>query len=76
MEESTFTLQLGRLFGIWNNAIHCMNFWVHAVGTYRATTVLGRVHTAFFNYDYCSKMTNMPDKIVLARIMTTLDLEF
>ena len=32
--------------------------------------------TAFFNYNYFSKMINIPDKIVLAKIMTALDLEF
>ena len=68
--------QLDRLFSIWNNAIHCMNLSVHTAGTYRATAILGRVHTAFFNFHYFSKMTNMPDKIVLAYIMTVLDLEF
>ena len=52
-----------------------MNFWVHAVGMYRATAILSRVPTAFFNYNYFSKMTNMHDEIVLARIMTTLDSE-
>ena len=76
MENSTFTLQLDRLLNIWNNDIHHMNFWVHAVATYRATAILGRVHTAFFNYIYFSKMTNMPDELVLARIMTALVLEF
>ena len=53
-----------------------MNFKVCTVGMYRATAILHRVHTAFFNYYYFSKITNMPDEIVLARIMTALDLEF
>ena len=53
-----------------------MNFWVHTVDMYRATALLVRVHTAFFNYHYFSKVTNMPDEIVLARIITSLDLEF
>ena len=53
-----------------------MNFCVHAVGTSRATVILNRVHTAFFNYNYFHKMTNMPHEIVLAKIMTALDLEF
>ena len=76
MENSTFSSWLDRLFSIWNNAIHHMNFWVCTAGTYRATAILGRVHTAFFNYHYFSKITNMPDEIVLASIMTVLDLEF
>ena len=46
------------------------------LGMYRATAILSSVHTAFFNYHYCIEMTNMPDEIVLARIMTPLDLEF
>ena len=53
-----------------------MNLWVCAAGTYRTTAILRRVHTAFFNYKYFSKMNNMPDEIVLAKIMTALDLEF
>ena len=31
-------------------------------------------HTAFFNYHQINEMTHMPDEIVLARIMTGLDL--
>ena len=46
MENSTFTLQLDRLFSIWNNAINCMNFWIPTTGTYRATAILSR-YTAF-----------------------------
>ena len=34
------------------------------------------VHAAFFNYHHFNEMTTMPDEIVLARIMTALDLEF
>ena len=71
-----FILQLDRLFSIWNNAVHHMNFWVYTAGMYRATAILGRVHTAFFNYHNLSEMSNMPDEIDLARIMTALDLEF
>ena len=67
---------MDRFFSISNNAIHHMNIWVHTAGMYRATAILSRVHTAFFNYHYFSEMTNMPDKIVLASIMTVLDLEF
>ena len=51
-------------------------FKVHTAGMYRATETLGRVYTAFFNYHYSSEMTNMPDEIILAKIMTALDLEF
>ena len=76
MKVSTFTLQQDRLFSIWNNAVHCTNLWVCAAGMYRATEILNRFHTAFFNYNYFSQMIIVPDKIVLARIMTALDLEF
>ena len=75
MENSTFTSQLDRLFNILNNAVHHMNFWVCAMGMYRATEILSRVHTAFLNYFYFSQMTYMPDEIVLERIMTAFDLE-
>ena len=53
-----------------------MNFWVCTAGTYRATAILGRVHIVFFNYHHFNEMTNMPDEIVLAKIMTALDLDF
>ena len=53
-----------------------MNFWVCTAGTHRATGILGRVHAAFFNYHHFNVMTNMPDEIILAKIMTALDLEF
>ena len=53
-----------------------MNFWVHTAGMYRAMSILGRVHAAFFNYHQFNEVTNMLDEIVLARIMTALDLEF
>ena len=76
MENSTFTSWLDRLLSLWNHAIHPMNFWVHTAGTYRAAPILGRVHVAFFNYHHFNKMTHMSDQIVLARIMTALDLEF
>ena len=76
MENSTFTLQLGRLFSIRNNAIHHMNCMVHTMDMYKATAILSRVHTASFYYHCFSEMTNIPCEIVLARIMTVLDLEF
>ena len=76
MENSTFTSQLDIIFSLWNNAVHHMSFWVHTAGTYRATSILGRVHSAFFNYHQFNKMTHMPDEIVLAKINAALDLEF
>ena len=39
-------------------------------------SILGRVHTSFFNYHQFNEMTNMHGETVLARIMTALDLEF
>ena len=53
-----------------------MNFWVCAAGMYKATPILSKVHVAFFNYHYVSEMSHMPHEIVLASIMTVLDLEF
>ena len=76
MENSMFTLQLDRLFSIWNNAIYHRNLWVHTVGTYRATALLGRVQKAFFDYYYFSKMTNIPDEIVLVKDNDSIRLEF
>ena len=75
MENSIFTSCLDRLFSLWNNAVHCINFWVHTAGTYRATSILGRVHTAFSHYHQFNKMTHMPDETVLAWVMIVLDLE-
>ena len=45
-------------------------------GRYRSTTILEKIHKAFFNYYQVHAMANMPDEIVLARMMTGLDLEF
>ena len=53
-----------------------MNCWVYTAGRYRATSIPGRVHAAFFNCHQFDAMTYMPDEIFLARIMTALDLEF
>ena len=53
-----------------------MNCWIHIAGTDRATSLLGRIHTAFFSYHQFIEMTTMSDEIVLASTMTALDLEF
>ena len=53
-----------------------MNYWVCTSGRYRATSVLGRVHAAFFTSNQIKAMIYMLDKIVWARIMTALDLDF
>ena len=53
-----------------------MNYWVCTAGRYRATSILGRVHAAFFNCHQFDAMTYMLDEIALARMMTALDLEF
>ena len=53
-----------------------MNYWVYTAGRYRATSVFGRVHAAFFNHIQFDGMTNMLDEIVLAKMMTALDLDF
>ena len=39
-------------------------------------SILGRVHAAFFNSHQIEAMIYMPDEIILARMMTALDLEF
>ena len=53
-----------------------MNYWVHTAGRYRSTSILERVHKAFFNYYQFDAMTYMLDEIILARMVTALDLEF
>ena len=53
-----------------------MNYWVCTAGRYRSTSILEKVQKAFFNYYQFDAMTYMPDGIILARMMTTLDLEF
>ena len=75
-ENSLFIPCLDELFNLWNIAVCQMNYWVHAAGRYRPTSILERVHKAFFNYYQIHAMTYMPDEIILARMMTTLDLEF
>ena len=53
-----------------------MNYWVCTAGRYRSTSILQGVHKAFFNYYQFHAMAHMPDEIVLARMMTTLYLDF
>ena len=53
-----------------------MNYWIHIAGRYRAVSILWRVHASFFNCCKFDAMTYMPDEIVLAGMMTMLDLEF
>ena len=76
MENSLFTPGLDEFFKLWNNALYQMNYWVLTAGRYRSTSILERVHKAFFNYYQFNAMTLMPDEIILARILTTLYLEF
>ena len=76
MENSVFTPHLDKLFSLWNNIVHQMNYWVHTFGRYRAMSIFGRVHAAFFNHHQLDAMTYMPDENVLARMMTALELEF
>ena len=76
MENSVFTPYLDELFTLWNNVVYQMNYWVHAAGRYRSTSILERVHKAFFNYYQFHAMTYMPGEIILVRMMTALDFEF
>ena len=74
---TTFILQDGKsfIFNMWNNPACQMNYWVCTTGTYRSTPILEKAHKAFFNYCQFHVMANMPDDIVLARMMTTLHLK-
>ena len=76
MENSLSTPHLDRLFIQWNNAVYQMNCWVHTAGRYRGTSILRRLHAAFFNSHQIEAMIYIPDEVVLERIMTALDLEF
>ena len=71
-----FTPHLDRFFIQWNNAVYQINYWVNTAGRYRATSILGRVHAAFFNSHEIKALIYLPDEIVLARMMTALGLEF
>ena len=53
-----------------------MNYLVCTAGRYRATSILGRVHAAFFNHYQFDAVTYMLDDTVLVGMMTALDLEF
>ena len=53
-----------------------MNYWGHSAGRYRATSIFGRVHATLFNHHQFNAVIYIPDEIVLAGIMTGLDLEF
>ena len=76
VENALFSLHLDELFNLWNNAGHPMNYWVHIPGTYRSTTLLEKVHKAFFSYYQFNAMAKMPDETVLVRMVTALDLDF
>ena len=52
-----------------------MNYLVHTAGRYRAMSVFERVHAAFFISHQVEAMMYMLNEIILARMMTTLDLE-
>ena len=71
MENPLFTP-----YHLWNNVEYQMNYWVHTAGRYRSTFIHEKVCKAFFNYYQFHAMATMPDEIVLARMMTALDLEF
>ena len=75
-ENSLFTPCLDKLFSLWNNAVHWMNYQVCTAGRYRETSILSRVHAAFFNHHQFDAVTYMTDEIVLTGMMTALDLEF
>ena len=51
-----------------------MNYGVCTAGSYGSTSILEKVHNAFFNYYLFHAMANMPDEIVLARMKAALDL--
>ena len=76
MENSLFTPFLDELFNLWNNAVCQINYWVCPAGRYISTSILERVHQAFFNYYQFHAMTYMADEIILARMMTAIDFKF
>ena len=76
MENSLFTPHLDELFNLWNNAVCQMNYWVCTAGRYGSTSILERVHKAFFNYYQFNAVTCMLDEIIYATMIITLDLEF
>ena len=76
MENHLFTPHLDELFNLWNSAVCQMNYQVCVAGKYRSISILERVHKAFFNSHQFHAMDYMPEEIILARVMTALDLEF
>ena len=76
MENFSFTPVLDELFNVCNNTLHHTSYWVCTAGRYRAMFIFGRVHAAFFNCHQFDTVAYMLDEIVLARMMTALDLEF
>ena len=76
MGNSLFTPCLDELFNLLNNTVHRMNYWVYTLGRYRSTSILERIHKAFFGYYQFNAMTYTQDEIILARMMTTPDMEF
>ena len=76
MENPLFTSCLDELFNLWNNAVHQVSYWVSTAGRYRSTSILEKVHKTVFNYYQFNAMANIPGEIILARMMTSLGLEF
>ena len=76
MKNSLFIPLLDEFFNLLSNVVCQLNYWVYTTERYRSTSILGRVDKAFFNYYQFNTMTYMPDETILARMMTTQDLEF
>ena len=76
MKNSVFNPCLDELFSLLNNTMHQMHYLVCTAGRYRAMSIFGRVHTAFFNCCQYDAMIYMLDEVFLARMMTTLDLKY
>ena len=76
MENSLSTPCQDRLVIKWNNTVYKMSYWVHTAGRYRATSILERVYSVFFGSHQIEALIYMPDKTIVARMMTALDLKF
>ena len=76
MENSLSTPHLDRLLIQWDNAVYRMNYWICTGGRYRATSILGRVHAAFFKHRNLPNIGNawsflgisVPDRMTIPKI--------
>ena len=75
-DTDAFEWQLAIMFGIWNSAVHGINYWTQVASTYRSTMVLDRVYKAFFYSEDFLDWAHRPHQILLVTFMMALEIKF